>query len=247
MAGKPISPGDLPIDAFVQAITTIYAHHDRKRSIWDCWFHAQHHAAGVAEHVRKGILDGPLFDELADFAMWVFTMVSKRGAPLGQPQDWEVRQEEALVRVSKPLSGLLWTKFPGACPWCATRSTITQAHYVRPCICQDDSGVTAHPSRKVLDTVWVDYATAHGHHTPPTIDAWQTLFGTVYSQRLERLDPRSLALHLLEEVGEVSDAIVRTYSYIEGELKAGAPNHREARLGGAVSDVVSLLFGVASR
>lgn len=59
--------GNLPLDEFLTAVSGIYSEQDEKRSIYDVWLHATHHAASIGEEVRKFKPGEELFKEIADF------------------------------------------------------------------------------------------------------------------------------------------------------------------------------------
>jgi NTP pyrophosphatase (non-canonical NTP hydrolase) len=70
------------------------------------------------------------------------------------------------------------------------------------------------------------------------------MIGMLYGRRLDRLSLADVALHLLEEMGEVSDSLVRMHTYlatdsIERELVA-----RQLRLEDELADVLSWLFAL---
>src|SRR5271154_2214039 len=45
--------GGMQLDEYVVEIAEIYSANDRNRSLWDVWCHALHHAAAIAERLRK--------------------------------------------------------------------------------------------------------------------------------------------------------------------------------------------------
>lgn len=103
--------GRMQLDNFVAAIPKIYRNKDAKRSIWDVWMHANHHASAIGEEVRKGTSGREILTEIADFAMWLFTAVSKLRGEFGIPKGRESEQE-TLIRIAHGYSDLLWNKFP---------------------------------------------------------------------------------------------------------------------------------------
>jgi len=56
--------GQMPLSAFVEAVNRVYSGKDVKRSIWDVWMHANHHASGIAEEVRRSTSGLGLLREL---------------------------------------------------------------------------------------------------------------------------------------------------------------------------------------
>jgi len=103
------SIGQTALDTFVQIIPAIYEAHDVKRDIMDVSFHTSHHAAAIGEEVRKSKPGGKLLDEIADFAMWFFTLLGKLE---GQPGEARANESprHSLIRVGHQYSDLLWNK-----------------------------------------------------------------------------------------------------------------------------------------
>jgi len=77
---------------------------------------------------------------------------------------------------------------------------------------------------------------------PSSVDEWQEMFGAIFAKNLATLSPTDIALHLMEELGEASDAIVRLYTYKEETFRLGEPNWRMTNLEGQLADVFSWLF-----
>ena len=115
--------GQVQLDDFVMAIPRIYARLDEHRSISDSWLHANHHAAAIGEEVRKEKPGEMLLQEIADFAMWLFTVLGKLRGEMGEPNMDTEKPEETLHRISHDFSDLLWNKYPGMCPVCYWRRT----------------------------------------------------------------------------------------------------------------------------
>jgi len=68
------------------------------------------------------------------------------------------------------------------------------------------------------------------------------MFEEIFRANLRHLNLTSIAFHLLEEVGEVSDAIVRMYTYTEPTFNYGEPTWRRKNLENEIADVCSWLF-----
>src|SRR5258708_1836862 len=92
--------GRIPLDELVQGVHAVYSGKDAKRSLWDVWMHANHHASAIGEEVRKGSTGGQLLEEIADFAMWLFTMVKKLQGPIGSAKPPNDSQQESLIRIA---------------------------------------------------------------------------------------------------------------------------------------------------
>lgn len=82
----------------------------------------------------------------------------------------------------------------------------------------------------------------HSEDKPESVDEWQKMFKDIYEANLRHIDLEDIAFHLLEEVGEVSDAVVRSYTYEGTDIKAGAPYWRRRFLESEIADVASWTF-----
>lgn len=239
--------GQMPLDEFVRAVAGIYSAQDEKRSIWDIWLHAVHHAASIGEEARKYKPGEKLLWEIADFSMWLFTFVSKINGPFGSTADGQ-RIEESTIRTEMIFSDLIWNKYPGICPVCFGRRMnhnieMSSDKLTKPCDCllhpvetRSQSQIRTHVSKLRR------YAKEQLGNKPMSVDRWQQMFQDIYETNLRHLNLTDIAFHLLEEVGEVSDAMVRMYTYdIEG-FQAGEPSWRQISLENEIADVSSWLF-----
>jgi NTP pyrophosphatase (non-canonical NTP hydrolase) len=244
--------GQMQLDDLVEGVNGIYSSKDARRSIWDVWMHANHHAAGVGEEVRKGDTH-VLLEQIADCAMWLFTMVQKLQGPIGVPKSPDESPKERVIRVASTYSDMLWRRFPGMCPFCYWRRSAgekqreQQPGFRDPCDCAPHSITSRGKDEKRLHTTALR-AFSQGTDTPkPTgIDEWQTMFGAIFGASLRRLDLSQIALHLLEEMGEVSDALVRMYTYTDKTFPIEVPI-RQVWLEAELSDVSSWLFAVVEK
>lgn len=254
MAYTGATVGSLPLDDFVQVIPGIYEEQDKMRSIWDVWLHANHHASAIGEEVRKNKPGGTLLQEIADFSMWLFTFLGKAAGDYGVARPGDVRQEESLIRVKLSYSDLLWNKYPGMCPVCywrrskgGDRSLEGDESFRNSCDCllYDVESRDQGEKRKHVQALR-GFANDHAEEKPSSVDEFQRLFASIFSPNLRHLDLDDIAFHLLEEVGEVSDAMVRTYTYL-GEVEPGEPYWRQVWLEEEVADVTSWLFALVEK
>lgn len=115
--------GGMQLDEYVVKIAEIYSANDRNRSLWDVWCHALHHAAAIAERLRKKSPTARVFEEIADFSLWLFTAVNKLAGQLGHLKEQDQTPLETLIRIQGGCSDLLWHRYPKICPLCYVRRT----------------------------------------------------------------------------------------------------------------------------
>ena len=220
--------GQLSLDDIVNSVLAIYDEKDKLRSVWDIWLHATHHASAIGEEVRKYRPGKKLLIEIADFSMWLFTF---SGKIKGTFQDSEIKNRrisESTIKTEKIFSEIVWAKYPRVCPVCFWRRMKNNVELLGPCDCLihnvEDRDVTeteeARKRKKKEKKERVKALREYSkkqviyNNKPATIDEWQSMFGELYKANLQHLSLVDIAFHLLEEVGEVSDAMVRMYSYI---------------------------------
>ena len=241
--------GTLPLDDFVAAVAGIYAEKDINRSVWDVWLHTVHHAASIGEEARKYKPGRKLYIEIADFSMWLFTFVGKIRGPVGL-QVGHQSQTESAIRTEVAFSDLIWNKYPRICPVCFGRRldqgvSLSDIQLTDACDCFLHSVEDRDPkrTRSHIDQLRL-YAEERRHQgdMPPSVDEWQKMFAEIFQANLRHLNLTSIAFHLLEEVGEVSDAMVRMYTYVKPEFQPGEPTWHQYSLENEIADVCSWLF-----
>ena len=245
--------GQLQLDGLVQGVHGIYSTKDAKRSLWDVWMHTNHHAAAVGEEVRKGSA-GQLLVELADCAMWLFTMVKKLQGPIGIPKPPNDSQQESLIRIANSYSEILWNKFPGVCPFCYWRRTEgdrkkeQQYGFRRPCDCLSHDAARRDESQKRAHASCLRaFSQENAADRPAGVDDWQEMFRTIFAANLRHLTLSDIAFHLLEEMGEASDAMIRMYTYKDTNFVPGEPLWRQIRLEEELADVSSWVFALVEK
>ena len=245
--------GNLSLDNFVEEVSGIYREKDKKRSIWDIWFHASHHAASIGEEIRKQKPGARLLEEIAEFSMWLFTFVGKIkdgiGVPLGKPE----RPEESAIRIKWGFSDLIWNKYPNMCPVCFWRRikrgmNTSDSSFDDPCDCLLHE-VESRAQTQIKEHIKKlhKYAETAGGNKPTSVDEWQKMFFYIYEANLRHFTLTDIAFHLLEEVGEVSDAMVRMYTYAIEEFQSGAPSWQQAYLENEIADVTSWVFTLVNK
>jgi hypothetical protein len=242
--------GAMQLDEYVVKIAALYSASDRNRSLWDVWAHTLHHAAGIAERLRKKAPAGAIFEQIADFSLWLFTAVNKLEGRIGDAKDRDEDSPEAIIRIRSTCSDLVWNRYPRICPFCFfRRSKVGNGMHFEllgPCDCP--SQTTDAPQEKSEKRAAQEALHRFGEQTrsgkPKSIDGWQDMFGAVFRVPLSNISLPEVMLHLMEEIGEASDAMVRMYSYKQDNFVAGEPNHRQRRLESQLADVFSWLFGL---
>ncbi len=242
----------MQLDDYVAEIATIYGAHDRHRSLWDVWCHALHHAAAIPERLRKKAPAAEVLKEIADFALWLFTAVHKLEGRLGEPQEPNETPSETLLRIQHGCSDLLWHRYPKICPFCYARRTGVGApsegsrELLTSCDCAapDPGGPKDKAEKRAAAESLRNFSEKTRSGKPKSIDEWQEMFEAVFGPNLKKTSLTEVVLHLMEELGEASDAMVRMYSYRGDDFLKGEPRQRQLRLESQIADVFSWLFAL---
>ncbi len=251
--------GSASLNEYASRVAGIWGSKDESRSLHDIWLHVIRHASGIAEEVRR---DRPvaILEQLSRFVLWVLTFVGRADAPIGCPSQGERAPEESLFRVRFRLSDIVWNKYPWCCPVCFP---LVQLEYARlKCTCistpqesieeryQADTttGLLAKKEEKRERISRLrQYARKHVRRRPKTIDAFQRMFQDVYRANVEQATLPSIAFHLLEEVGEVGDALLNLYTFHKmkvSEISTEELGWRMTELEDEIADVFSWVFAL---
>jgi NTP pyrophosphatase (non-canonical NTP hydrolase) len=246
--------GQLQLDDYVEIAHRIYSENDKYRSIWDIWAHTLHHAAGIAEAIRKSEPAPDLFDEIADCSLWLLTAIYRMSKKIAEPDGHDNEPPETLIRIKSSCSNLLWQRYPAVCHLCYLRRTEgdrkkENASTFLVCDClvhPSDAPYSKETKRRALAALR-KFGQEMLSNKPKTIDEWQEMFGRVFASNIDRLSLTDFALHFLEELGEVSDAMIRIYSYKEGGFTAEEATERQFRLEAQLADSFSRLFAIVGK
>src|SRR5260370_5993085 len=200
-----------------------------------------------------GGVEEKLHEEIADFSLWLFTTVLKLKGKFGESEGRSETAQESLIRIGNSCSDLRWHKYPNLCHSCSGRkiagdTTIPASLGLNPCECLSRRPETEKKEerRKRLSGVH-NYSDRVRGEKPISIDGWQQMFSAIFASNLTSLSLTQMALHVMEELGEASDAIIRMYTYKEETFRSGEPNWRQLNLEGQLADVFSRTFALAEK
>jgi len=246
--------GKTSLDEYVSVVASLYSTHDSNRSVWDVWCHTLHHAAGVAEQIRKRARDEKLHREIADFSLWLFTMVLKLKGEFGSSQGSSEAPTDRFIRIQSGCSDMLWHRYPNICPSCYTRRLVedragdAKPGQIGPCDCLEyPPGPDDSESKRMQLSALQRYSFEIQAEKPTAVDEWQNMFSTVFRKNLATFSLKDIALHLMEELGEASDAMIRMYSYKRENFLDGEPYRRQSNLEAQLADVFSWLFALVGK
>jgi NTP pyrophosphatase (non-canonical NTP hydrolase) len=115
------------------------------------------------------------------------------------------------------LSEVAWKKFPSCCPYCVSE----------PCKCSQGRKTLEENSSKLEEL------SKNVDSKPTTLDDWQNMFAHIYPREPQLYDQKSNFAHLIEELGEASEAYRIRFFY---------PTALESEL----ADIFSWILGMAN-
>jgi len=243
------------LDVYVKNVRAIWSSRDKKRGTEDVWLHVVNHASKLGEAARKHD-HAEIREHLPHFLMWFFTFVGKletNSVSFRNPQDRLIAIENTT------LDDILWNKYPGFCPFCFLKLPEAARQSMRPrlqCTCILDLPEVEKRAEDLTEKqkeelerwqrlILADYAMQHGGDRPQTIDEWDSMFEEIFGKKLFVLQFESTVFHLLEEIGEVSNSLIRLYTYNlqRGEIATFEElENRRGALKNEIADVISWTF-----
>ncbi|MBA7633754.1 hypothetical protein ES703_41325 [subsurface metagenome] len=252
-----INAKELTLDDYIHDIRIVWNRLDSERSIYDTWLHTVNHASKLGEEVRRGRFDKVL-NELADITMWFLTFV---GRLQESPKSRIIRiEEERLLYTPLSLTDIVWSKYPNICPVCFFRHYERSGEnelWGRKCDCllnlrqvetRNELLSTNEKDKLKKVAALSEYAanTKNKHEKLSKVEDIQSMFERIFEANIDNLSLESLTFHLLEEIGEVSDALIRVYTYKKDSTPPAAKLYpqRIANLENELADVVSWIFAI---
>jgi len=181
-----------------------------KRSPLHIWMEAVGRAATVCEGVRKLEWD-IVIDELAALIMWWFAFIGRANDLNKSSGDF------TLFRLPNKAGDILWRNYPRCCPVCISTLIQTNPKYdleqlpftTCNCLISKKSAEERSEEVKQLAANSVKRLSQIRHkENPKSLFKFAEMFATLYQPNIYSLSPEEISFHLLEEVGEVSDALV---------------------------------------
>lgn len=238
------------LDDLIHDIRIVWAKKDAQRTVYDTLLHTVNHASKLGEQVRRGEYKGVL-DELGDTVMWFLTLVGKLQQPVEHRS--KTSREAFLFYTPLALTDIVWNKYPYVCPACFLRLSKENRKgdaWKRKCDCLLSPSIVeerTEEEKAETEKALRDFAKEHKDDKVERLADLEEMFASLYVANYENLPLESIAFHLLEEVGEVSDALIRLYSYNISKTPDPAQiyDSRQAHLESEIADVVSWIFAVS--
>ena len=154
-------------------------------------------------------------------------------------------ESQSTVKLSRPLSEMVWNKYPGVCYYCAFsfgKRDLTRLSPLR-CRCLGATSRTDAQKRQALDNRKV----AKNHkRRPSSVDEWAKMIRDIYGGAHKELPLSTVCLHFLEEVGEVAKALRGIEALRFPEQVDELPSKLE-ELEEELADVFSWIFGLMNK
>lgn len=263
------------IDDYKSDFAQIWARDLTERSVFDLWLHVVDHASRVGRAIRLDNPTG-VIDDLADTAVWLMSFVAQcrrsnnpvdlHFAFTGTTSDliWNKFPGQCASCFDDEIAALAASEgiaeYPEG-PWdlheaISTWLTEKVSTYSVPgrcnCLARADRYVARRDFDRTLRTR-LDKARHHyadqlqqAGHKPTNIVEFENMFGRIFGSQQRVLSLQTIAFHLLEEVGDATQAFKDCYTFdanreaFNDELR----DHRRQRLQEEVADIFSWMFAM---
>jgi NTP pyrophosphatase (non-canonical NTP hydrolase) len=181
------------LDDWEAEFDEIFGRVDSQRSLADMWLLMMEDAAQLAEAIRREkYTDG--LRKLSRVFGWTCSFVARCRAS---------DMRDTAFCLDKPLSEIVWQKYPNCCPLCGQER----------CICAVVRGELEELSpeekkkRKASVANALAVARQRTDRIPKNLDGFVAMFNHIYKGAHYNLPIEAIFLHFMEEVGEVSSCI----------------------------------------
>lgn len=256
-------------DDYIHDFGLIYQHTDADRDVTDVLLNVINHTSRVSEAVRRNQSAG-ILQELSEVVAWLLSLVSKRRDSASHPIDsvffsassmtqiiwakYPAQCPACLERELERMSGVLRRpKRPTEAELAGAVSLLNESFppgEPRPCTCLSCPGVgdrnqTDSPRvRRRKKLIRRRYASEHRDRARKQVGQVEETFRAIYAINVENQSLSDIAFHLQEEVGEVAEALVRTYTYGNKERKKAVYERRLEEVDEELADVFSWVYSL---
>jgi NTP pyrophosphatase (non-canonical NTP hydrolase) len=245
--------GSCSIDDYVADCHTIWTK-DRERPVFDIYYRVTLHGSKLGEALRLELYDDAVH-ELGRVTIWLLSLVSKLGNVDESP--------DSVFGLKTALSEIIWNKYPNCCPVCFEYSYIVKEERDKwkgelvKCVCMarprdvEDRSKKSSPETKkanmaILRKYAQEYKPVNGSEY--SLDTLQDMFGNIYSANIFATSIESIGFHLLEEIGEIAEALASLYTYrTEDEVNAATRDERILDLENEIADTFSWIFTLSNK
>jgi len=199
------------IDDYVRDVKRIWPLNS-KRSPLHIWMEVVARATKVCEGVRKHEWD-IVVHELAALTMWWFAFI-------GRLNDLDESSDLVIFRVPNTAGDILWRNYPQICPVCVA-AFVDHNPGCQPeeIISSVAMGCTCFVRRQTVENrteetkqlaqrLTKEISRLRYDAKPRSLLEFEKMFAGIYYSNIYTLTPEEIGFHLLEEVGEVSSALV---------------------------------------
>lgn len=247
------------IDDYVEDCGVIWIV-DPERPVSDLYYHVVTHASALGEAIRRELYDD-VVHQLGRLTIWLFSLVKKLQS--------EKEGIDRIFTMPTPLSEMIWNKYPNCCHACFGREYSLPLHRgekvqekkwtgdIVPCTCllhlaeveRRSQRLSLYEKRLIKDKIR-EYAKKNKpvEASELSLDKFQERFQQIFAPNLFATSIESIAFHLLEEIGEVSEALSSLYTYKKDKYARYKNYLRKRRdLENEIADVFSWIFALANK
>lgn len=249
------------IEEYARDIVAIWPR-DNERTPSNTLLYVNSHASKVCEEIRKTKW-GRAIKQMGEVFVWWLSLVHLVTSPLPVNPSTERR----IAHVPMTPSHLVWAKYPGACPVCAGRWLVSKGidyenwtesqidalipefatHFgANPqCRCMAFSKDTEDRSesfKKFSKRACVYIASRRRGEMPTSLHEYSLALRKIFENNVDAFTIDSIAFHLLEEVGEVTEAYVDLFAQDPGDDDEDFRETRRAKVA-AFAEELADVFG----
>jgi len=246
------------IDNYVHDAALIWAW-DVQRPVFDVWCHVLDHAARLGEALRRELYDDA-GHEVGRVAVWLISFVAKL-------RDENKTGHGRLFHITAPLSHMIWNKYPRCCHTCYGYGIVLPRHrgesvpdwngQLQRCDCLLRLADVEARSEQLTDEQkeWIkrerrEYAKKTMPTSPEAfgLDELEKMFCDIFQPAIFAQSVESIGFHFLEEIGEVSEAMTKLYSFKEkSEATLQLHEARKLEVEEEIADAFAWLFAVSNK
>lgn len=232
-----------------------------KRSPLHIWMEVVGISSEVGEGVRKYEWD-VVINKLGKLVMWWFAFI-------GRLNDLSEESGDAVIfKLPDTAGDILWRNYPGICPVCVStfyegnknikiEQIVSSIGDKCHCLCKKvEVEKRSEDIKQLANKLTKEISLKYIEKKPNSLLDYEQMFAKMFESNIYILTPDEIAFHLLEEIGEVSNALVDATIYSDlpsiyshslstmDKIIAGAKNrieHIEKELSDVFSWIIAML------
>jgi NTP pyrophosphatase (non-canonical NTP hydrolase) len=229
---------NVTFDEYIDDFAQIYLKTDAKRDVTDVLLNLVMHTSRVSEAVRRN-QSAAILERLSEVVAWLLSLVAKRRAAKDHPTDkvfyspipmteiiWEKYPAQCPTCIEREVTREELEKLGGSGstdesfrPILSRLNEVFKPGIPKQCICLSSAGVEdrnqkdSENTQRLKRLIRREYARNNRASMKRTVGEIEDMFRAIYEVNVANHNIADVVFHLQEEVGEVAEALLRTYTY----------------------------------